>query len=369
MMLKEQGSLQLDDKVSKFFPELPAWADRVKVLHLLQYTSGIPDVKWKSVKSDADNMQDLKALTQLDFEPGSNYAYNNNNVFLQRRIIEKVSGMSCNEFVKSRLLKPCKMNNSVIDPADSDELVAKAYNNDKRQDKLIYPISGWTCVTLGDFYKWSQCIDNFKLINQTSTRQILLADAPNRQSGLGKGTMEGSKLITHVHDGTTMNYQALLASDIPKGRTIILMTNSKQGNLYNLNNALTAILDNKPYQQPKKAVMKGFTMPPAGMTGEQVLAIYKELKTKQPQDYNFDDESALNDIGYLLMGKNKIDDAITIFEYNTHLFPQSGNVYDSLGEAYYKQGNKAKALVNYKQSLKLTPGNKTAQAVITELEK
>ncbi|WP_369409697.1 tetratricopeptide repeat protein [Mucilaginibacter lacusdianchii] len=147
------------------------------------------------------------------------------------------------------------------------------------------------------------------------------------------------------------------------------MTNSKQGNLYNLNNALTAILDNKPYQQPKKAVMKGFTMPPAGMTGEQVLAIYKELKTKQPQDYNFDDESALNDIGYLLMGKNKIDDAITIFEYNTHLFPQSGNVYDSLGEAYYKQGNKAKALVNYKQSLKLTPGNKTAQAVITELEK
>nr|WP_255459125.1 tetratricopeptide repeat protein [Mucilaginibacter sp. JXJ CY 39] len=69
------------------------------------------------------------------------------------------------------------------------------------------------------------------------------------------------------------------------------------------------------------------------------------------------------------MGKNKIDDAITIFEYNTHLFPQSGNVYDSLGEAYYKQGNKAKALVNYKQSLKLTPGNKTAQAVITELEK
>jgi cytochrome c-type biogenesis protein CcmH/NrfG len=44
-------------------------------------------------------------------------------------------------------------------------------------------------------------------------------------------------------------------------------------------------------------------------------------------------------------------------------------VYDSLGEAYYKQGDKQNALANYKRSLQLDPANQNAKSIIAELEK
>ena len=369
MMLKEQGKLNLDDKISKYLPELPAWADRITIKNLLQYTSGLPDVKWGSVKSDANNMTDLEKLEKLDFEPGTNYAYNNNNVFLQRRIVEKISGMSFNEFVKQKILIPCGMSTTIVDPTDNDPLIAKAYSDEGKQDDLHYPISGWTCVTLSDFYKWAQCIANFKLINPASTKQILLPVAPGKQSGLGGGSMENDKLIRHIHDGTSLHYQALQISDVPAGRVIILMTNNKQDNLFDISNAINAIIEGKPYQQITKSVLNVYQKQLDTMDGTQILAFYNELKSKYPQDYGFANESALNEIGYFLLGKNKVQDAIVVFEYNTQLFSKSGNVYDSLGEAYYKKGDKQKALLNYKKSFQIDPSNTTAKDIIAELEK
>ncbi|ASU33449.1 tetratricopeptide repeat protein [Mucilaginibacter xinganensis] len=69
------------------------------------------------------------------------------------------------------------------------------------------------------------------------------------------------------------------------------------------------------------------------------------------------------------MHKNKVNDAITVFEFNTLLFPGSGNVFDSLGEAYYKQGDKQRSLFSYKRSLELDPANDNAKNIIAELQK
>ncbi|MFA6087384.1 serine hydrolase [Mucilaginibacter sp.] len=369
IMLKEEGKLNLDDKVAKYFPQLPAWANQISIKNLLQYTSGLPDVKWQTVKSDADNWADLQALDKLNFEPGTNYAYNNNNTFLQRRIIEKVSGISFKEFVEQRMLKPLKMTTGIIDPDDSALLMAKAYNNKLKQDALIYPITGWTALTLTDFYKWEQGLENFKLISPAATLEILTPFGPNKQCGLGGGNMEGGKIINHQHDGTSLNYQALLTGHTKPGITIILMTNNKQNNLYDLNRVIEAILDGKPFQQPKKSILANYQPQLDSLSGDQLLSLYNDLKAKHAAEYGFENESTLNEIGYYLLNKKRVDDAITIFDYNTKLFPKSGNVYDSLGEAYYGKGDKPKALLNYKRSLELDPSNTTAKAVIAELEK
>ena len=369
MMLKEQGKLTLEDNVSKFMPELPPWAGKIAIKNLLQYTSGIPDVKWNSVKSDADNLADLKKLDKLDFEPGTSYAYNNNNVFLQRRIIERISGMTFTEFVKQKILTPCGMNTALIDPTDKDPLIARAYSDDGRQDPLDVPISGWTSVTVVDFYKWAQCINNFKLISPESTRQILIPVAPNKQAGLGGGSMDGNKLISHIHDGANGHYRALLTVNTLKGRTIILMSNNDQGSVWNLTNTVNNILDNKPYQLPSKSLLKAYRQQLASMNGADILAFYKKLKASDSEDYGFSDDGTLNDIGYFLLERNKIADAITVFEYNTQLFPNSGNVYDSLGEAYLKQGNYQKAVLNYKKSFQIDPSNTNARDIVARLEK
>lgn len=368
MMLQEQGKLSLDDKVSKFYPGLPSWAQQISVKNLLQYTSGLPDLKWSSVHNDADNWKDLQALQKLNSEPGTVYAYNNNNVFLRRRIIEKVSGMPFNVFVQQEILKPVGIHNAIIDPANNDPLVAKAFNDDFKQDDLTVPISGWTCFNLNDFYKWALCISSFCNINPASTLEILTPFGPGKQCGLGGGSMKDGKVISHVHDGSALNYQALLATNAVKGRNVILLTNQKQGNLYELNTGIQAILDGKPYSQPHKSILKDYQKQLEGLTGEQILSFYSSLKLKNSNDYGFDNEFTLNEIGYFFLGKNQVADAIIVFEYNTKLFPTSGNVYDSLGEAYLKLGDKKNALLNYKRSVQYDPSNASAKDVITRLE-
>ncbi|RYZ81312.1 MAG: class A beta-lactamase-related serine hydrolase, partial [Moraxellaceae bacterium] len=256
MMLQEQGKLSIDDKLSKFFPGLPAWAGKIAIRNLLQYTSGLPEIKYKTVHGDADNWKDLQSLQQLDFEPGSNYAYNNNNTFLRRQVIAKVTGISFNQFVQQILLKGAGIDNGVVDPVEKDSLIARSFNNDFKQDGLEVPISGWTCLTVGDFYRWSQCINNFCLVSPASTKAIVTPVAPDKQAGLGGGRMKGNKLITHTHDGTALHYQALELTDISKGRAIIILSNQRQGNVYDIAAAMQAILDGKAYQPLSKTGSK-----------------------------------------------------------------------------------------------------------------
>ncbi|WP_157676719.1 serine hydrolase domain-containing protein [Chryseobacterium sp. T16E-39] len=245
MMLQEQGKLNINDKVSQFFPDLPSWATSISIKNLLQYTSGLPDIKWQTVHSDADHWKDLQSLQKLDFEPGSSYAYNNNNVFLRRRIIEKVTGMPFNEFVLQKILKKAGITNGLVDPTDKDPFMARSFDNNFKQDGLEVPISGWTSLNLEDFYKWAHCIDTFCLINPSSTREIMMPVGQDKQSGLGNGSMDGDKVITHVHDGSAIHYQALVQTDTGKGRTIIILSNQKQGNVYEIAEAIEAILDEK----------------------------------------------------------------------------------------------------------------------------
>ena len=105
------------------------------------------------------------------------------------------------------------------------------------------------------------------------------------------------------------------------------------------------------------------------MTAAQVILFYKDLKAKYPKDYGFENPKTLDEIGYALLEKNRINEAIAIFSYNTKLFPKDGNAFDSLGEAYYKQGDKKNALINYKKSLKLEPDNKGAKDMVAALSK
>ncbi|MDQ7949220.1 MAG: serine hydrolase domain-containing protein, partial [Pedobacter sp.] len=245
MMLQEQGKLKVGDKLSKYLPGLPKWADSISILNLLQYTSGVPNSNWKDIKGDASNLASLQKVKQLDFTPGTKYAYNNNNVFLQRQVVEKISGMPFRDFVEEKMLKPLKMDHTIIDPTLTESNLAQGYSNLKVVDDVTPPFSGWVCPTIGDFYQWAMAIDRFRLIGPESTKVIAQSYAPESQAGLGHAAVVDRKMISHVHDGTARSYQALLVSAVPKGRTILLMTNNQQGNLYPINDAIQAILDGK----------------------------------------------------------------------------------------------------------------------------
>jgi len=180
MMLQEQGKLSLDDRLSAFVTGLLGWADSVTVRNLLQYTSGIPDLKWNTVTNDEQSMEMFRKIPKLDFPSGSQYAYNNSNTYFQRRIVEKIARTSFSNYVRNALLKSTGMYSAVIDPLENEPLMARSFNSEGAQDPLTYPQSGWTAVTLADFYKWSQAINTFKLITPTSTNAIITPFAPNK---------------------------------------------------------------------------------------------------------------------------------------------------------------------------------------------
>jgi tetratricopeptide (TPR) repeat protein len=75
----------------------------------------------------------------------------------------------------------------------------------------------------------------------------------------------------------------------------------------------------------------------------------------------------MNQLGYQLLNRGKTADAIEVFKLNVREFPKSSNVYDSLGEAYAKAGNRDLALQNYKRSIELDPGNTNAPDAIKRL--
>jgi tetratricopeptide (TPR) repeat protein len=79
-------------------------------------------------------------------------------------------------------------------------------------------------------------------------------------------------------------------------------------------------------------------------------------------------ESRINILGYQLVNLNKYKEAIKVFKLNVEYFPDSWNCYDSLAEAYMKDGNKKLAIKNYEKSIKLNPKNESAKEYIMKLK-
>jgi len=78
--------------------------------------------------------------------------------------------------------------------------------------------------------------------------------------------------------------------------------------------------------------------------------------------------NVLNDAGYQSLRMGNSEKATEFFEYNTELYPNSANAYDSLAEAYMSSGNKELAIKNYEKSLELNPQNTNAVEQLKKLK-
>ncbi len=99
---------------------------------------------------------------------------------------------------------------------------------------------------------------------------------------------------------------------------------------------------------------------------EAAVAQYHHLKAAEPATYNFD-QRELNALGYTLVRAHHLEDAIRIFQLNVEAYPRSSNVYDSLAEAFLDAGDKAKAVANYREALRLDPNNRGAALSLQKL--
>lgn len=133
------------------------------------------------------------------------------------------------------------------------------------------------------------------------------------------------------------------------------------------NNPAAAILyldENDPFGQLGGLILENF----ASQEGfEKLKNMLQQVKQKNPGS-SLIKESTLNNLGYKLIGRKKINEAIEIFLINVELYPDSANVYDSLAEGYMINGDKELAIKNYKRSLELNPQNDGAIQYLKKLQ-
>ena len=125
-LLEEQHKLSLDDELKKYYPQLRI-PHAIKIRNLLDHTSGLRDASVLAILSGKMNLKGevrkkfntkkyylecLMRETDLNYDVGSELAYNNFNYVLLGDVVEKVSGQSLQAFSDSAIFKPLQMANT-----------------------------------------------------------------------------------------------------------------------------------------------------------------------------------------------------------------------------------------------------------------
>lgn len=369
MILKEQGKLSLNDRLSTFFPQLPQWAQKISVKNLLQYTSGLTAPDYHKVRTDAQVWKYLEHLEKLNFEPGSDYNYNNLDVFLRKRIIEKVSGMSYADFVEKELLKPCGMNHSLLDPTAETPNFTRSFDEEFVQDDLDTYMSGWVASNTEDMYKWVQCLNSGKLISREALSELSESYKASSESPLGQTAYHDGKLLFRYHHGQSDNYEGGVAWLPDPGYTIILLTNNRCNQLADHINAIDAILRGNDFEIPKRSIELSLRAKIYHKGYKAGISFLDSIRKNAENIYNFQQEKKeLINTGTWLQENDRKEDALKMLNYSRSRFPDSPDVLIALGNLYSEMGKKDKAFKNYQKAVEMNPENAVAKEKLEELK-
>lgn len=183
--LASEGKLSLDDDIYKYFPDFKnkEIAKKIKIYHLLTHTSGLPDSRKIAEDSafyltakDAENFAPIKQTDTLNFEPGEQFEYSNPAFNGLALIIEKITKMKWQDYVKSLIFKPSGMKLSdITDGAHPESGVAHGYlkmgNQFIEKDYGEEPTfaaagNGGVWSSVDELWKYEQAIQNNVFLNK-----------------------------------------------------------------------------------------------------------------------------------------------------------------------------------------------------------
>jgi CubicO group peptidase (beta-lactamase class C family) len=196
ILMAEDGRLSYDDRLSAFFPQLPAWSAEILVRHLLHHTSGLTDYLpfFKGDEFVARDMNGITNETVLDratnlagpeFPVGIRFAYSGMGYVLLAMIVATVSGQSSAEFLKARIFDPLGMKHTVAydQSRPARHRLAHGYLQEKdRFERRDYPMltvgDGGLFSTLDDLFLWDQALNTERLVPKGALEQAFTGSTP-----------------------------------------------------------------------------------------------------------------------------------------------------------------------------------------------
>lgn len=252
-LLVKDKKLSLDDEISKFLPELNFYKE-VRIKHLIHHTSGLPDYmdlydekgdKFKFVTNDYIIELFAKERPSLLFEPNEKWNYSNTGYLLLASIIERVSKDKYSDFLKERIFKPLKMNQTGVYFVYTDGLklknLAVGYSEDSlgnfigniKYAKTFDGVYGQGRIysTTTDLFKWAKELKSNNLLSKVDTEYLFndskLNSGENTNYGFGWFLNKSKEYGNYIdHSGSWAGYITFIEKHLENDKTIIILQNN-----------------------------------------------------------------------------------------------------------------------------------------------
>lgn len=415
LQLKEKGKLKLEDKLKTYFPDFP-YAN-ISIRHLLSHTSGLRDdvlfdslVKDKKIIFNKDIIPALKILKiPLLFEPGENWEYSNTNFLLLTSLIEKLSGLSYQDYLQKNIFAPSKMTNSYVledalhyrkdgfrvtnhkYPELYSDVLVDAYSTEPYLSNHYYMTGavgdGSIMSTTEDLLKYDQSLYTGKLLKPETLNEALTPTMLNNGKpalfgfaylgkmayGLGwciiQDTSQG-KIVCHT--GAYQGSKSILLRNLSKQQTFIAFDNTDNIALLPAIVNASNILNNIPLIPITKSLAQEYARVLAAKDEHAAFTRYIQLQNDSLH-YNkrgFEDDN--NQMGYRLSFDSTIkrykEKSLAALQLNVLLFPKSWNVYDSYAYVLDLNGYYIEAIAMYEKSIELNPENETGKEELKKVK-
>jgi CubicO group peptidase (beta-lactamase class C family) len=145
LMLQDEGKLTIADPVAKYLPGFASLKTpsgkpaNLTISQILTHTSGLGEAGGPAAQK-ARTLADLVPLwlaAPMQYEPGERWRYTQSGINAAARIVEVVSGMTFDAFVRTRIFDPLGMKNTTFYPTDEQRgRIATAYAKNRETGLL-----------------------------------------------------------------------------------------------------------------------------------------------------------------------------------------------------------------------------------------
>ena len=255
MILKTEGKVDYDADIRTYLPKFPY--EGVTCRQLMTHRSGLPRYMslaldhWenKKIPMDNDDMMELfvKYKPDVYFKPNHGFHYCNTNYALLANVVEAVTGMHFDEYVKRNIFEPLKMYDSFVYNMRNDSTVPlyveqgvpgyyhrgwrwrrmeNDYLNGVLGDKNVY-------TSVEDLYKYDKALDDFTLVPDSVLHEAFKKGSPKywrRKDNYGFGwRLKTSMDSIAYHFGWWKGFRTFYIRDMRHQKTLVVLTNKDKG--------------------------------------------------------------------------------------------------------------------------------------------
>ena len=393
LYLVQQGKLSLDEDVNL---RLKSWKvpeneftkdQKVTLRRIMSHTAGLTVHGFPGYDVDAPVPTLVEifngekpantAPIRVDTVPGTEWRYSGGGVTIEQQLMMDVTGKQFPALMRELVLDKVGMNESSYEqplpPARASMTAGGTYNDGKPVHGKwhVYPEMAaaglWTTPTdLGKFAIEIALSKQGKANHVLSQKMTVEMLTPvMNEAGLGF-FLEKDNPGQFGHNGADEGFQALLSMNADTGNGVAIMADSDNG-IAVADQVLRRVAQEytwSNYRPEQEDPSNGLYL----LTKLKGLPATLQLVDESKKQAHPIEEKSLNQLGYRLLYGGMEQDGVSVFQKNVLEHPQSSNVYDSLGAAYAKVGQKDLAIQNYEKSLQLDPNNNNAVERLKKLK-